>query len=225
MTDLLAEQRRAVVAACSALVAGGLLRGTSGNVSVLDPSTGLVAMTPSAVPYAELTAEHVAVVTADGETVGGSLRPTSEAGLHLRIYRERPDVQAVVHTHSVFATTFAAMREPIPPVHYLLARAGRAVPIAPYARFGSDELAAGCATALGADHAVLLANHGVVAVGAVLGDAVAIAEAVETTAEIAWRARVAGRPVLLTDRQMSDAADAFATYRPTPRAGRPDPES
>ncbi|HEY9521634.1 MAG TPA: class II aldolase/adducin family protein, partial [Thermopolyspora sp.] len=110
MTNLLAEQRRAVVAACAGLVSSGLLRGTSGNVSVRDPSSGLIAMTPSAVPYGEMTAEHVAVVTAGGEVVEGSMRPTSEAALHLRVYGARPEVRAVVHTHSVFATTFAALR-------------------------------------------------------------------------------------------------------------------
>lgn len=154
----------------------------------------------------------VAVLELDGGQLDGALRPTSEVALHLGVYRARPDVGAVVHTHSMFATTFAVLGEQIPPVHYLIVRAGEAVPVAPYARYGTAELAQSCVRALGAGFAVLLANHGVVAVGADLGAAMTVAEAVEYTAELAWRARQLGVAQLLDSEQLAAARTALASY-------------
>jgi L-fuculose-phosphate aldolase len=135
----------------------------------------------------------------------------------LGIYRARPDVAAIVHTHSMFATTFAVLGEPIPIVHYLLVRAGRqSPPVAPYARYGTEELASSCVRTLGDGGAVLLANHGVVTVGADLGAAMAIADAVEYTAELAWRARQLGRPQQLDQAQCDAAAEAFGSYGQPP---------
>ncbi|MEO9237526.1 MAG: class II aldolase/adducin family protein, partial [Jatrophihabitantaceae bacterium] len=115
--------------------------------------------------------------------------------------------------HSIFATTFAVLGEPIPMVHYLLVRAGRqSPPVAPYARYGTEELARSCVDTLGDGGAVLLANHGVVAVGADLGAAMAVAEAVEYTAELAWRARQLGLPQVLDEAQCAAATEAFGTY-------------
>ena len=127
-------------------------------------------------------------------------------------------VIAIVHTHSVFATTFAVLGEQIPAVHYLIARAGETVPVAPYARYGTAQLADSCVRALGGGFAVLLANHGVVAVGADLGAAMAVAEAVEYTAELAWRARALGVPRVLDADQLAEAREALAGYgQPTTR--------
>ncbi|HST49796.1 class II aldolase/adducin family protein [Jatrophihabitans sp.] len=209
---LLADQRSAVVAACRDLLAAGLVRGTSGNVSVREQATGTIAITPTGVPYPGMRASDVAALAPDGSQLAGALKPTSELALHLAVYRDRPDVGAVVHTHSVFATTFAVLGEQIPPVHYLIVRAGGAVPVAPYARYGTAELAESCVRTLGRGFAVLLANHGVVAVGADLAAAMAVAEAVEYTAELAWRARQAGVPQLLDADQLAAVAEAFAGY-------------
>ncbi len=209
---LLPDQRAEVVRACHQLLATGLVRGTSGNVSVRDAATGTIAITPTGLPYPGMRAADVAVLAPDGAQLDGDLRPTSEVALHLAVYRARPDVGAVVHTHSMFATTFAVLGEQIPPVHYLIVRAGEAVPVAPYARYGTPELAESCVRALGAGFAVLLANHGVVATGADLDAAMAVAEAVEYTAELAWRARQAGVPQLLDAGQLAAAREAFATY-------------
>ncbi len=124
----------------------------------------------------------------------------------------------MVHTHSMFATTFAVLGEPVPAVHYLIVRAGGSVPVAPYARYGTAELAESCVRTLGDGFAVLLANHGVVAVGADLAAAMAVAEAVEYTAELAWRARQAGVPHLLDADQLAAVREAFAGYgQPTER--------
>jgi L-fuculose-phosphate aldolase len=216
---LLADQRSAVAHACRQLLAAGLLRATSGNVSMRDPESGAIAVTPTGVGYPELRAEDVPVIGGDGEQLDGDLQPSSELALHLGIYRHRPDVGAVVHTHSVFATTFAVLGEPVPAVHYLLARAGPGalpVPVAPYARYGTEELAGNCVRALGHGNAVLLANHGLVTVGAGLAAAVSLADAVEYTAELAWRARQLGSPRVLDAGQLAEAARALAGY------GQPD---
>jgi L-fuculose-phosphate aldolase len=206
----LGEERTAVVRACQQLLATGLVRGTSGNVSVRRGEA--VAVSPTGVPYPELTPDAVPVVDLDGSPLDGSLAPTSELALHLAVYRARPDVAAIVHTHSMFATVFAVLGEPIPPVHYLLARAGGRVPLARYARYGTSELAEACVRALADQPAVLLSQHGVVAVGTELAEAMAVAEAVEYVAELGWRARLAGTPRVLDDGQLAEAAAAFRDY-------------
>ena len=132
--------------------------------------------------------------------------------MHLAVYSARPDVGAVVHTHSVFATTFAVLGEELPAVHYALAWAGRRVRVAPYATYGTPAIATGCVATLGEDGAVLLANHGVVAVGPGLDAALEVAEAVEYTAELCWRARALGTPAILPDEEMDRVADAFGSY-------------
>lgn len=209
---LLPDQRAAVARACRELLATGLVRGTSGNVSVRDPASGTIAITPTGLGYTGMRDCDVAVLSGDGDQLDGDLRPTSEVALHLGIYRARPDVAAVVHTHSMFATTFAVLGEQIPAVHYLIVRAGESVPVAPYARYGTAELAESCVRTLGSGFAVLLANHGVVAVGADLAAAMAVADAVEYTAELAWRARQLGTPRLLDAGQLAAARAAFASY-------------
>lgn len=216
---LLPDERAAVVRACAELLATGLVRGTSGNVSVRDPATGAIAITPTGLPYPGMQPADVAVLGPDGSQLDGALKPTSEQALHLAVYRARADVGAVVHTHSMFATTFAVLGEPVPPVHYLIVRAGGPVPVAPYARYGTVELAESCVQTLGNGFGVLLANHGVVAVGADLAAAMAVAEAVEYTAELAWRAQQAGTPRLLDADQLAAVREAFAGYgQPTERA-------
>ncbi|MDQ2758547.1 MAG: class II aldolase/adducin family protein, partial [Actinomycetota bacterium] len=150
--------------------------------------------------------------TLDGDVVDGALEPTSEASLHLGIYRARADVLAVVHTHSPYATTFAALGEPVPAVHYILAKAATSVRVTPYRRYGTQELADVCADTLGADHGVLLGNHGVVAVGTTLPAAMSVAEAIEFTAEIAWRARAVGVAQVLDAEEMEGVRIAFSSY-------------
>jgi L-fuculose-phosphate aldolase len=207
---MLTELRSAVASAALRLVEAGLLRGTAGNLSAR--SGGLVAITPTGVDYRRLDRGSVPVVDLDGRPVDGELAPSSELPLHLAVYRARPDVGAVVHTHSVFATTFAVLGEELPAVHYLLAHAGRRVRLAPYGTYGSGALADACVAALAGDGAVLLANHGVVAVGPDLDRALLVADAVEQVAELCWRARCLGTPVVLPDEEMDRVARAFARY-------------
>lgn len=204
--------RRAVAATVGDLAA--LTPGRTGNCSVSDGTS--VAITPTGVPYDEIGPEDVPVLDLDGERVAGDLDPSSEAPFHLGIYREL-NAGAVAHVHSPWATTFAVLGEPIPPVHYMLALAGGEVPVAEYATYGTPDLAASIVTTLeGADRrACLLANHGLVAIGDDPADALEVARAVESTARLYGQARALGDPVTLPDDEIDRVRRKFDSYGQT----------
>jgi L-fuculose-phosphate aldolase len=208
---LMQAERRAVVRFGRAMVDSGLTTGTGGNLSCR--AGDWVAISPSGVPYADLEPEDVVVVNLAGERVAGALKPSSEVGFHLALYRHREDVGGVVHTHSVFATTLACLNWEIPPVHYLVGFAGHKVPVAPYATFGTEELARNVRDTMGAAfNAVLLANHGLVAVGADLSRAFDTAEEIEFVARVFCQARTIGDPVTLDEAEMRRVIEKFQTY-------------
>jgi L-fuculose-phosphate aldolase len=204
--------REGVVEAARALDALGFMPGKSGNVSCRTPCGFLI--TPSGLPYAETGPGDLVELAADGAVVSGHRRPSSEWRLHAAVYAARPEAAAVVHTHSPMATALSCAREGIPPFHYMIALAGGSdVRCAPYATFGTAALAANCVSALGGRRAVLLANHGVVAFGATLAAARALAEEVENLARQYLALRAAGlAPVLLTAAEMEEVAAGFADY-------------
>jgi L-fuculose-phosphate aldolase len=208
------DLRARVVAACSRMVIDDLSRGTSGNISAR--VNGGMLITPSGVPYAEIEPGMLMVVALDGTVLDsdGRQRVSTEWRLHARVLERRPDVNAIVHTHSPCATALACLRRPIPAFHYMVAAAGGAdIPCTPYATFGTDELAGHAADALAGRNACLLANHGVVAVGRDVETALALAAEIETLAHQYTLALQAGEPVLLTTAQMNEALRAFAEYR------------
>ncbi|WP_423751447.1 class II aldolase/adducin family protein [Salinirarus marinus] len=212
MTDRFDEARRDVCAYGRRLADEGLTTGTGGNLSARVDDRLVVS--PSGVPYGEMSPSDVPVVTLAGDRVGDGREPSVELDVHLAVCRARDDVGGVVHTHSPYATTFASLREPIPAVHYLVAAAGGPVPVAPYARFGTTDLAANVVETLGSPRdACLLANHGVVAVGDSLADAFETAVAVEYCARIAHQAAAIGDPVELDADQLADLRDALDAYR------------
>jgi len=193
----------------------GLAVGTSGNVGArLDD--GRIAITPSTMEYDEITVEDVVIVQPDGSPWEGRRRPSSELPLHLAVFAARPDVQAIVHTHSPFATTFSAAHREIAAVHYVLAPlvdAGRdRLRVAPYATFGTDELARNVVATLERDNACLIANHGAIAVGTTLAGAFARAERVEELAMLAWRAEQIGGATLLTAADLDAAREQMARF-------------
>ena len=194
------------------LLSAGLTTGTGGNLSVFNRKEGLVAISPSGVPYEAMTDTDVPLVSLDTKVVEGERRPSSELGFHLALYAQRPDIQAVVHTHSVYATTMACLNWEIPAVHYLVGYCGHKVPLAPYATFGTPELARNVAESIGNGHAVLLANHGLVAVGSDLESAFTVAEEIELVARLYYQAKSVGTPVLLPEDEMSRVIAKFATY-------------
>ena len=165
---MLEKERSAVAAACRRLAGEGLLIGTAGNVSVR--AEDQVAITPTGAVLAELEPEMVTVVDADGCVVAGELAPTSELDLHLGVYR-RYGAGAVVHTHAPMATALSCVLEgELPCVHYQMLLLGGSVRIAPYATFGTPELADGVLDALEGRNAALIANHGVVLLGEQIDD-------------------------------------------------------
>ena len=178
----------------------GLVTWTGGNVSVRDPESGLVAIKPSGVRYGELTTESMVVVDLDGAIVEGELKPSSDTASHLYIYRHRSDVNGVVHTHSRYATAFAAVGRPIPV--YLTAQAdefGGEIPCAGFAIVGDESIGAQVVEGIGRSPAVLLKNHGVFTIGPTAAAAVKTAVMVEDIAATVWLALQIGTPDALPD--------------------------
>mgnify|MGYP006305077987 CR=1 FL=1 len=208
----LEKQRCELVAFGRKMLAAGLTTGTGGNLSLRDPETGLIALTPSGVEYPVMTEEDVVLLDPAGAVVDGKRTPSSEAGFHLALYKKRADIGAVVHTHSVYATTLACLHWEIPPVHYLIGFAGKKVPLAPYATFGTEALAEKVADGIEEGNAVLLANHGLVAVGADLASAFSCAEEIELVARIYYQCRCAGTPRLIDDAEMDRVIEKFKSY-------------
>ena len=216
------DTAQAVVLVMRRLDVLGLNRGASGNCSVRTSDGFLI--TPSGVPPEELTETDLvpmqlssahAGVKADPTTRGTN--PSSEWRFHHDIYAQRPDVNAVVHCHSSFATSLACLRKEIPAFHYMIAVAGGAtIRCAPYALFGTQELSNHAIEALQDRKACLLANHGMIAVGRDLTDALRVAIEVESLCEQYWRALQVGTPALLTDLQMAEVIEKFKTYGPRP---------
>jgi L-fuculose-phosphate aldolase len=208
------ELRKEIVQTCRRMRASGLVAGTEGNVSARTPE-GDVLITPSGLDYAVTEPEDIVVVSLDGKTLDGAFEPSVETPMHTGIYRSRPETLGIVHTHARFSTTLACLNWEIPPVHYMLAALsdeGR-VPVARYATYGTEELARSAAQALGRAHrACLLRNHGTIAVGATVSEAYSRTELLEQMAEIYYRARTAGEPVVLTAEEMAEVAAKIHDY-------------
>jgi len=208
----LETEREAIVRFGLKMVASGLTTGTGGNLSIIDRNSGTVAVSPSGIEYAALQPHDVVFTDMQGNVVDGDTKPSSELGFHLSLYHRRKDVQAVVHTHSPYAVTMACLGWEIPAVHYLVGFAGKKVPLAPYATFGTPELAEIVAEHIGDYNALLLANHGLVAVGSSIDTAFAIAEEIEFVARIYYQAKSIGTPVILPEEEMNTVLEKFKTY-------------
>jgi L-fuculose-phosphate aldolase len=205
MMRRLPEEREAVAAACRRLAAAGLVRGTAGNVSVRAGDE--VAITPTGAVLAEVRSVDVAVVGLDGQLLDGPLRATSEADMHLAVVRAF-DAGAVVHTHAPVATALSTVIDELPVVHYELLLLGGTVRVAPYATFGTPELAASAVAALEGRTAALLANHGTIAYGATLDAALHATELLEWGAEVWWRASAIGTPRVLGESEQQAVVEA-----------------
>jgi L-fuculose-phosphate aldolase len=216
---LMQQEREAIVRYGRRMITSQLTTGSGGNLSLVDRAGGRVAISPSGIEYFDLRPEDVVITDLDGQRVQGDCKPSSELGFHLALYRQRPDVTAVVHTHSVYATTMACLGWEIPAVHYLVGFSGHKVPLAPYATFGTEELARNVADGIGDYNAVLLANHGLVTVGTDLARAFATAEEIELVARIYYQTRSVGEPVILPDEEMNRVLARFATYGQPSREG------
>ncbi|MBF0303135.1 MAG: class II aldolase/adducin family protein [Desulfamplus sp.] len=238
----LLHEREEIIKYSLKMLKSGLTTGSGGNLSIFNRSEGLIAITPSGIEYPELTPEDIILLDIDGNISSSqdfdyknyegygysihsnysinsnkisdhqSLKPSSEAGFHIALYLNRSDINAVVHTHSPYATTFACLNREIPPVHYLVAFAGSKVPVAPYATFGTKQLAENITSSIGSYNAALLANHGLVAVGNTIHNAFNTAEEIELVARICYQAESIGRPVILPDDEMERVIEKFKSY-------------
>lgn len=197
----LAALRAEVIDVLRRLEAAGLVTGTSGNVSARDPETGLIAVSPTSIPYDRIGPEHVSVVDPEGELLEGG-RPSVELPMHLAIQSGRPEVAGIVHTHSPYATAVGLVLDEIPVVLAEQAAAvGGPIPVAPYAPTG--ERAMGEAVLASGDAwAAIVRNHGPVCLGRSLGEALRCAFAVEEAAEVYAIARQHGEPALLPEDEL-----------------------
>jgi ribulose-5-phosphate 4-epimerase/fuculose-1-phosphate aldolase len=176
----------------------------------------------SGLDYALMEPEDVVLVSLHGNVLDGPYKPSVETPMHTGIYRSRPEVSGIVHTHARYSTTLACLGWEIPPIHYMLAvlsDEGR-VPLAGYATYGTDELARNASEALGGSHgACLLSNHGTIAVGASVSEAYSRTQLLEEMAEVYYRAKLAGEPVLLTPDQLAEVSAKIHDYgqsKPSP---------
>jgi L-fuculose-phosphate aldolase len=181
----------------------GLVKGTSGNISIRVGDE--VAISPGSMPYEEIEPDDVSIVDLDGNHLSGG-RPSSETPLHTLVYRET-DAAAVVHTHSIYATTLACTVDELPAVHYMIHTfGGDSIAVSDYERFGSDELAAAVHAALGDRRGVLLRNHGAVVHGPTLTRAYDLAVLLEWLSELYWRSSIFGEPRILSHDQLEEVA-------------------
>jgi L-fuculose-phosphate aldolase len=198
---LLRTERQSVVDAARRMVDTGLVVNTSGNVSVLAGDT--VVITPSSLPYDTMTAGDVSLVDlATGATQADMLHPSSELPLHLAVYRAGR-AQAIVHTHSLYATAITTVRDDLPAIHYQIVDLGGTVPVLPYATFGSDELARLVADGLAGRAAVLMKNHGATTIGPDLPRAMTRAITLEWIARLFHQAALLGAPAILDDAELA----------------------
>jgi L-fuculose-phosphate aldolase len=203
-------EREQLLGTMQKLLQCGLNRGTSGNAS-LRVKNGLL-LTPTGMDVEDMIASDMVFMSEDGE-YEGDRKPTSEWMFHLDILKQRPEIGAVIHTHSMFATTLACMRKDVPPFHYMIAvSGGDSIRCAPYALFVSEALSKSALQALEDRRACLLANHGMIALGENIKQAFDVAVEVEALCEQYLRALQVGEPAILSEQEMREVFAQFKGY-------------
>lgn len=205
------QLRSALLLISRRMVDLGLNRGTAGNASVRCSNDVLI--TPSALPVAEMTEQDLVLIAKDGKILQGR-KPSSEWRFHCDIFNARPEIGAVLHMHSTFATTIACLGKDVPALHYHIAIAGGdTIRCTPYTIFGEQNLSDLALDALHDRKACLLGNHGMIVLGKDLDDALSVAHEVEYLCEIYWRALSVGEPKILTAQQMHEVKAKFVEYK------------
>jgi L-ribulose-5-phosphate 4-epimerase len=200
---MLLEKLREIVWECNLeLPKNDLVKMTSGNVSGRDLETGLVVIKPSGYKFEELTPAHMVVVNLDGHVVEGDLKPSTDTDTHLFVYRHRPDVFGMVHTHSPYASSFAALGQPIPACLTTCAMLGGEIPLGGYAPIGGEDIGQEIINKIGRALAIVMQNHGVFTIGSSPQQATKMAVEVEEIAKITHLAMLRGQPILLTGDQI-----------------------
>ncbi len=209
---LLQKEREEIVQYGKKLVTSNLTKGTGGNLSIYNRKEGLMAISPSGIDYFKIKPEDVVVLDLEGNKIEGDKKPSSEYEMHRIFYANRVDINAIIHTHTIYATTIACLNWDLPPVHYMVALAGLNVRCAKYATFGTKELAENAFEAMKDRKAVLLANHGLLAGDKDLANAFNITEEIEYCAELYYRTKCIGEPVILSEDEMRLMLEKFKTY-------------
>lgn len=209
---LMEKERLEIVEHLKMLITHGLTKGTGGNISVYNPDLKLMAISPSGMDYFTLVPEDIIVMDLDGKVIDGRRKPSSEYDMHRIFYQYRNDIKAVVHAHSPYSSVLACLNWGIEPCTYLIGSAGKDVRCTKYETFGTYELAESALEGMKDRYAVLLGNHGLLAGGADLPTAFDTAEETEFCAQIYYRCKAVGEPVLLTDEQMDAVLKKFETY-------------
>jgi L-fuculose-phosphate aldolase len=211
------DQRISLVNCTKQLLELGLNKGASGNCSLRNAEGFLI--TPTGMPAGQILPEQLVQMNIEGKVIGAGI-PSSEWRFHRDIYLARPEVQAVIHTHSPYATAFSCLRTDLPPFHYMIAMAGGdTIRCAPYATFGSQELSDNVVQSLQGRLACLMSNHGAIAVGGNIRQALAIAIEVESLCQQYLIANQLGKPVLLTQAEMTQVIEKFKGYGPSANQG------
>ena len=209
---ILEKEREQVIEYSLKLLSEGLTNGTAGNVSIFNREKGMVAISPTGVSYSELTPEMISIVDLDGKLIEG-LKPSSELEMHMILYRNREDVNAVIHTHPVYTTVLACLRQDLPAIDYMIAVTGATkVKCAEYASYGTKELAENAYKAMGSSLAVILANHGLTTAGKDIANAFNITVQVEYISNLYIKAKNIGEPIILPDNEMNSMLERFKTY-------------
>ncbi|MBQ6059639.1 MAG: L-fuculose-phosphate aldolase [Clostridia bacterium] len=210
---LLEKERIAVVEYGKRLITSGLTKGTGGNVSMINREQGLFAISPSGMDYFSIEPEQVAVLDLEGNWIDAPCKPSTEHALHRLLYRDRPELGAVIHAHTDYATAISCLRQPLPALHYLIALAGYEVPCAEYATFGTVQLAENVVAAMRGTRAALLANHGMIAGAATLSAAFKIVEEIEYCAKLYCIVRAMGEvPSILPREEIEKHFVLFRSY-------------
>lgn len=200
------EMRKEIIKTGILLSEKGLIQGTGGNISFRTEKG--IFITPSGMDYRALVPEDLVLLDPEGNVIEGERKPSIEKEMHMKVYKSRKDINAVIHTHSVYATALAAARQPLCPItDNQVALFGGTVPVADYAPIGTEELAQNAACSLNEGSAVLLSNHGALCVGKDLGEALTKCEMLEVFSKIYILAKAAGGGIVLSDEQVRCEAD------------------
>jgi len=212
------SERQQIVEYGRKLIEERLTNGTSGNLSIYDSQSGHMIISPSGIAYLETTVEDVVVIDVKtAQVVEGARKPSSEWALHLGFYLYQPEARAVLHTHSLYSTTFACLRQPLKALHYGIAAAGvDTVPVADYATFGTSALSVNALKAIGASKAVLLANHGLIGWETSMPKAFSLIREIEFIAKLQYHAQAIAKPVILDSEEMTRVIEKFKTYGQQP---------
>lgn len=210
---LLEKERKDVIEYGKRMMKDGLTKGTGGNISIVNREKNMMAITPSGIDYMIIKPENIMIIDVEtGKIIDGDKVPSSESDMHRIFYKYRKDINAVVHTHSKYATALSCTGEKLPAVHYLLAVAGVDVPCAEYATYGTVKLAKNAFKAMEGTKAVLLSNHGMLTGGKNLAEAYNIAENVEFCCELYFISKAMGEPKILSEEEMKTIIERFKDY-------------